>query len=78
MGFSIEQGRLYRIEMGVSGEVGGVSKLAIVGVPHRKRGDNGAPRISGESDSSGVVKLKTSLRLLQDWRMSESDEEELL
>lgn len=53
--------------MGVKGEVGGVSRLVaaiMVGVPQRKRGDRGAwdAGVMGR----GVVKLKTSLRLLHD------------
>lgn len=65
------------MEIGVSGDVGGVSRQEpIVGVPLRRRGDRGGPLIN-DSDGvmgSGVVKLKTSFRLLHK-RRSESDEE---
>lgn len=66
IGFIMLHGKLYRIEMGVSGDVGGVSKL--VGVVHRKRGESGGARMKpsavelvGVIGIGGVVKLKTSL-----------------
>lgn len=65
------------MEIGVRGDVGGVSKQdVIVGVPHRYLGDNRGP-LANESVGVmgiGVVKLKTSFRLLHNLRSESEDE----